>query len=139
MHAPQSDTWLLARAVQAEVVAPGMDVLNVCTGSGALAVLAARMGRRVLATDISWRAVLTARLNAARAGQRVRGPPPGPVPALGAAGPSTRCWPPPVRARQRCPSPAPRGGPGVGRRDGRYLVDRICARTPRCCGRAACC
>lgn len=72
VYAPQEDTYLLARALRAEGVGAGMDVLDVGTGSGALALLAARMGARVAATDTSWRAVATARINAARGGQRVR-------------------------------------------------------------------
>ncbi|WP_372499432.1 HemK2/MTQ2 family protein methyltransferase [Streptomyces sudanensis] len=42
------------------------------TGSGALALAAARRGARVTAVDRSWRAVITARLHAAVARQRVR-------------------------------------------------------------------
>ncbi|MFF2140370.1 HemK2/MTQ2 family protein methyltransferase [Streptomyces sp. NPDC058193] len=72
VYAPQADTHLLAQALQAEGITAGTDVLDVCTGSGALAVLAARMGAQVTATDISRRAVISARFNAARAGQRVR-------------------------------------------------------------------
>ncbi|WP_328886121.1 HemK2/MTQ2 family protein methyltransferase [Streptomyces sp. NBC_00316] len=72
VYAPQADTQLLARALHAEGITAGMDVLDVCTGSGALALLAARMGARVSATDISRRAVMTARMNAVRAGRRVR-------------------------------------------------------------------
>lgn len=68
VYAPQGDTHLLARALHAEEITAGMDVLDVCTRSGALALLAARSGARVSATDISWRAVLIARLNAARPG-----------------------------------------------------------------------
>jgi release factor glutamine methyltransferase len=71
VYAPQADTHLLARALRAEGVRAGMDVLDVGTGSGALALLAAGMGARVAATDISWRAVTTARINAVRAGHRV--------------------------------------------------------------------
>lgn len=71
VYAPQADTGLLAEALSREIVTPGTEVLDVGTGTGALAVLAAGMGARVEATDISWRAVLTARLNAARAGHRV--------------------------------------------------------------------
>ncbi|MFF1920626.1 HemK2/MTQ2 family protein methyltransferase [Streptomyces sp. NPDC058221] len=72
VYTPQADTHLLARALQAEEITEGMDVLDICTGSGALALLAARRGARVLATDVSWRAVMTARMNAVRAGHRVR-------------------------------------------------------------------
>ena len=71
VYAPQADTRLLARALRAEEVGAGTEVLDIGTGSGALAVLAARMGARVAATDISWRAVLTARINALRSRQRV--------------------------------------------------------------------
>ncbi|WNI14889.1 HemK2/MTQ2 family protein methyltransferase [Actinacidiphila sp. ITFR-21] len=72
VYAPQADTHLLAQALRDEGVTAGMDVLDVGTGSGALALLAARMGARVSATDISWRAVATARINAARVGTRIR-------------------------------------------------------------------
>ncbi|MFE7627839.1 HemK2/MTQ2 family protein methyltransferase [Streptomyces sp. NPDC057509] len=72
VYAPQADTHLLARALHAEDLTADMDVLDVCTGSGALALLAARSGAGVFAVDISRRAVMTARINAARAGHRVR-------------------------------------------------------------------
>lgn len=39
VYAPQADTQLLARALHAEGIMAGMDVLDVCTGSGALALL----------------------------------------------------------------------------------------------------
>jgi release factor glutamine methyltransferase len=49
----------------AERVPPSGSVLDLCTGSGVLAVLAAREHRaEVVAVDVSRRAVLTARLNA---------------------------------------------------------------------------
>jgi release factor glutamine methyltransferase len=131
VYAPQDDTRLLARALSAENITADTDVLDVCTGSGALAVQAARAGGRVAATDISWRAVLTARLNAARARQRVEvrlgdlsmpwfgrtfdlvlsNPPY--VPALNAR--------PPLRGRSRAWDAG---------RDGRHVVDRICAHAP---------
>jgi release factor glutamine methyltransferase len=66
VYRPQADTALLAGLLHREV-APGTDVLDIGTGSGALAVYAARLGGRVEAVDVSWRAVLTARINAARA------------------------------------------------------------------------
>ncbi|MFG2794239.1 50S ribosomal protein L11 methyltransferase, partial [Streptomyces sp. NPDC048419] len=72
VYAPQWDTGLLARALHREGVGSRTEVLDLGTGSGALAVQAARLGAQVTAVDISRRAVLTARLNALLAGQRVR-------------------------------------------------------------------
>ncbi len=69
---PISDTWLLADCLRREAGLTGGSVLDVCTGSGALAVAAARGGaRRVTAVDASRRAVLTARLNARLNGARI--------------------------------------------------------------------
>ena len=62
---PISDTWLLAERMRADPGLAGGEVLDVCTGSGALGVAAALAGaRRATAVDLSRRAVLTARLNA---------------------------------------------------------------------------
>ncbi|MDX6672079.1 MAG: release factor glutamine methyltransferase [Solirubrobacteraceae bacterium] len=67
---PISDTWLLARC--AARLTPGARVLELCTGSGAIAIDAARHGaRQVVAVDVSRRAVLTARFNARLNGVRV--------------------------------------------------------------------
>ncbi|MDN3293263.1 methyltransferase [Streptomyces ficellus] len=73
VYAPQEDTELLAEAVRSELCGVRRrtrpDVLDVGTGTGALAVLAAQCGAaRVTAVDVSWRAVLAARLNARRLG-----------------------------------------------------------------------
>jgi release factor glutamine methyltransferase len=69
---PRSDTWLLAAVLRRQPRLRGGAVLDVCTGSGALAVAAALAGARsVTAVDVSWRAVLTARLNARLNGVRV--------------------------------------------------------------------
>jgi release factor glutamine methyltransferase len=72
VYAPQEDTALLAGALSEEPLPPGADVLDVGTGSGALAIEAARRGTRVTAVDVSWRAVCTARMNAWMAGVPVR-------------------------------------------------------------------
>ncbi|WP_443068162.1 HemK2/MTQ2 family protein methyltransferase [Streptomyces sp. NBC_01280] len=64
VYAPQSETQILVRALCGENIGPTTGVLDLGTGSGALAVQAARTGDCVTAIDISWRAVWAARLNA---------------------------------------------------------------------------
>jgi release factor glutamine methyltransferase len=63
---------MLAEIVQEEVL-PGSAVLDLCTGSGAVAVAAALGGARdVTAIDVSRRAQMTVRVNAALNGVEVR-------------------------------------------------------------------
>jgi release factor glutamine methyltransferase len=70
---PPSDTWMLAKVLESEIAARDRpDVLDLCTGTGALALVAARAGASAVAVDISRRAVLNVRLNAALNGLRVR-------------------------------------------------------------------
>jgi release factor glutamine methyltransferase len=128
VYRPRSDTNLLVRALL-EAAHPLIDrtVLDLCAGSGALAIAAARRGARATAVDVSRRAVANIRVNArlngvavealqgdlweAVAGRRfdviVTNPPylpaPGTAPPVGAA----RAW-------------------DAGR-DGRALLDPICA------------
>ncbi|HEU4974403.1 MAG TPA: HemK2/MTQ2 family protein methyltransferase [Baekduia sp.] len=72
VFSPISDTWLLASALREQIVTARTSVLDVCTGSGALAVCAAKRGARsVTAVDVSRRAVLTAAINARLNGVRV--------------------------------------------------------------------
>jgi release factor glutamine methyltransferase len=62
---PHSDSWMLADQLLHERLQPSSRVLDLCTGSGMLAVLAAsRHGCEVTAIDVSRRAVLAARINA---------------------------------------------------------------------------
>ena len=69
---PHSDTWLLAAVLRRQPQLRGGAVLDVCTGSGAIAVAAALAGAgSVCAVDVSARAVLAARLNARLNGVRV--------------------------------------------------------------------
>lgn len=64
VYRPQEDTRLLADTVRRASV-PGLRVLDVGTGTGVLALVAARGGaRQVIAVDICGRAVFAARVNA---------------------------------------------------------------------------
>ncbi|HCA84481.1 MAG TPA: methyltransferase, partial [Streptomyces sp.] len=51
VYAPQDDTSLLSAALREEPLVPGARVLDLGTGTGALAVAAARRGARVTAVD----------------------------------------------------------------------------------------
>ena len=132
VYPAQGDTWLLTDALLAEALPPGARVLDVCTGSGALAVAAARLGAAdVTGVDISRRAVLSSWLNTRCRGLPVRilrGDLLGPVasevfdlvlanpPYVPAAsddlpsGGAARCW-------------------DAGT-DGRAVLDRLCAAVP---------
>ena len=68
---PISDTWLLADALDREGLPPGARVLDLCSGSGALAIRAARRAQAT-AVDVSLRAVATIRLNALLNGVKVK-------------------------------------------------------------------
>ncbi|TXS52873.1 HemK2/MTQ2 family protein methyltransferase [Streptomyces sp. t39] len=132
VYAPQADTRLLAEAVHRAPPRPGSDVLDLCTGSGALALVAAAYGARVTAVDLSEQAVAAARLNSARASLPVR------VVRGDLFEPVARCRfdlilcnPPYVPADSpRLPtsgrSVAWDAGP-----DGRAVLDRVCAGAPR--------
>jgi release factor glutamine methyltransferase len=66
VYRPQEDTWLLAETMRTvTTVRLGVKVLDVGTGTGVLAVTAARVGAgQVIAVDVSRRAVLAAWINA---------------------------------------------------------------------------
>ena len=69
---PRSDTWLLAAHLRRLTQVRG-EVVDVCTGSGAVAIAAAQASARsVTAVDVSRRALLTTRVNARLNGVRVR-------------------------------------------------------------------
>src|SRR5437763_4438341 len=68
---PPSDSYMLADQLRRERLGPGVSVLDLGTGSGHLAVVAALQGANAFAIDVSRRAVLSARLNARVNGVRV--------------------------------------------------------------------
>jgi release factor glutamine methyltransferase len=69
---PRSDTWMLIDAVRRQALPAGARVLDLCTGSGAVAVAAARRGASVTAVDVSRGALVSVRLNALLNGVHVR-------------------------------------------------------------------
>ncbi|EPH42949.1 hypothetical protein STRAU_3988 [Streptomyces aurantiacus JA 4570] len=130
VYAPQADTSLLARALHREGVS-GLDVLDVGTGSGALALYAAHLGAHVTALDVSRRAVWSTRLNARRARQQVTAVRGDLAKAL-----AHRRFdlvvsnPPYVPAPD--PAPPARGAARAwdAGRDGRLVLDRLCDAAP---------
>jgi release factor glutamine methyltransferase len=122
---------MLAQLVAEEGLAADADVLDVFTGTGALALAAAASGARtVTAIDLSRRALLTVRLNARRNRLRVRtlrGDMFAPVDGEGfdliVANPPY--YPGGDALPERGLARAWEGGP-----DGRVLVDRLCREGP---------
>ncbi|MEU9151308.1 HemK2/MTQ2 family protein methyltransferase [Streptomyces sp. NPDC048417] len=129
VYTPQHDTLLLAQALGREHIGAGAAVLDVGTGAGALALVAARRGARVTAVDRAYRAVLATRLNARLARLSVEvlhgdlfGPVVGRRFDLVVSNPPYVPTPEAVLRRHRA---AVAWDAGV---DGRLLLDRICRR-----------
>lgn len=131
VYAPQEDTDLLVGALHDEPLPSGADVLDVGTGSGALAIEAARRGTRVTAVDVSWRAVCTARLNAwlARRPVRIRH---GNLfaPVRGQSFDLILANPPYVPAPDTGRAPQGAARAWDAGHDGRLVLDRICREAP---------
>jgi release factor glutamine methyltransferase len=129
---PISDSTLLADVLRAETLPPTARVLDVCTGSGYLALTAALRGvEDVTAVDVSRRAVATVRLNARLNGVRVRALR-GSLfePVAGEAFDAIVSNPPYVPAPDDdLPARGRRRAWDAGR-DGRALLDRLCAEAP---------
>jgi release factor glutamine methyltransferase len=125
---PLSDSWMLARAL-CRNLRPGQRVLDLCTGSGAIAVAAARCGAGpVTAVDVSRRAVMTVRINARLNGVRVRALR-GDLfaPVAGERFDWIASNPPYMpAAADDLPTRGPQRALDAGT-DGRILLDRICA------------
>lgn len=131
VYPPSEDSMLLAEAVAGETLA-GARVLDLCTGSGVVAVSAMRAGAQdVVAVDVSRRAVLAARLNLWGSGGRStvrRGDLFSVVPDGGYD--LIVSNPPYVPSKD---DDLPTRGPARawdGGRDGRSVVDRICDEAP---------
>jgi release factor glutamine methyltransferase len=129
---PRSDTRLLAAVMQRQAQLRGGTALDVCTGSGFIAISAALAGARsVTAVDRSRRAVLSARLGARLSGVRVEGI----VGDLLDAVPGRRfdvitANPPYLPAEDDAlPERGPARHTEAGR-DGRILLDRLIAAAP---------
>ncbi|MFJ4880494.1 HemK2/MTQ2 family protein methyltransferase [Streptomyces sp. NPDC088745] len=131
VYAPQADTALLAAALRREALPAGARVLDVCTGTGALALAAARLGAEVTAVDVSRRAAFNARLNARLAGLPVR------VLRGDLLAPAAdRTYDLILNNPPYVPAPRP-GLPARGRArawdaglDGRLILDRMCREAP---------
>jgi release factor glutamine methyltransferase len=129
---PRPDSWMLARALRAERLPAGARVLDVCTGSGLLAVTAALGGAQATAVDLSRRAVLCADLNARLNGVHVRALR-GDLfaPVGGERFDAIVSNPPYLPAEDDVvPARGPRRAWDAGR-DGRAILDRLCAEAPR--------
>lgn len=133
VYRPQSDTALLIGALRQH--APRgqrrMRALELCTGSGAVAVALATLGHDVVAVDVARRAALTARINARLNGTRVEARSGDLLDAVtGETFDLIVANPPYV--------PAPTDEPPTGAArawdagfDGRSILDRICAEAPQ--------
>jgi release factor glutamine methyltransferase len=130
---PRSDSWMLTESLAGLSRRPGFEALDLCTGSGVVAIGAARLGGRVTAVDVSRRSVLTVRINALRNGvaRRVRAVRGDLFAAVdGRSFDVIASNPPYVPSRrdglpESGPSRAWEAGP-----DGRVVLDRICAEAP---------
>jgi release factor glutamine methyltransferase len=131
VYPPQGDTRLLMRALEQEGVRPGADVLDLGTGSGALALRAAQLGGRVTAVDIARRAVATARVNALLHHRRITVRRSDLLSAVG-----KRCYDLVLCNPPYVPTPGTKvPARGAARAwdagpDGRAVVDRVCDDTP---------
>jgi release factor glutamine methyltransferase len=123
---------MLIDVLREQTLPPRASVLDVCTGSGALAVAAGLRGaREVSAVDVSRRAVLTARLNGRLNGVRIR------ARRGDLFGPFARSRfdailsnPPYVPAKEDEETPRGLQRAWAAGPDGRIFLDRLCREAP---------
>lgn len=131
VYAPQADTRLLMAQLRREELGPGLRSLDLCTGTGVLAVVAALRGARATAVDISRAAVVSSRLNARLHGCRIRalrGDLDAPV--ARERFDLVTVNPPYVPSEDaEAPARGARRSWDAGS-DGRLLLDRVCVRAP---------
>src|SRR4051812_29290456 len=121
---------MLVDALRGQTLPPRASVLDLCTGSGVLAVAAALRGaREVTAVDVSRRAVLTARLNGRLNGVRVRGCRGDLFEPIGRARFDAIVSNPPYVPGCEPPESGLARAWEAGS-DGRAILDRICAEAP---------
>jgi release factor glutamine methyltransferase len=72
VHRPISDAWMLADAMRRELDGGRKRVLDLCTGTGVLAIAAAQEGAEATAVDLSRRALACVRANSLLNGVRVK-------------------------------------------------------------------
>jgi len=121
---------MLVDALRGQTLPPRASVLDLCTGSGVLAVAAALRGaREVTAVDLSRRAVMTARLNARLNGVRVRACRGDLFAPVGRAKFDAIVSNPPYVPGCEPPKSGLARAWEAGS-DGRALLDRICAEAP---------
>lgn len=128
---PQRDARLLAKVMIQNQWARGASVLDMFTGSGVLAITAAKEGAgEVMAVDLSRKALLTVKINAAVHSARVKTARSDMFSALGDRSFDLVLANPPY-----IPGPAEVPSRGIARAweggyDGRLLIDRLCQEAP---------
>ncbi len=128
---PRSDTRLLASCAR-DAIAPGAAVADICTGSGYVAVAAGLAGAgRVTAVDVSRRAAVAAWVNGGLNGVRVEARAGDLLRPLESERFDLIVSNPPYLPSETADLPA-RGQARAweGGRDGRTVIDRICAGAP---------
>jgi release factor glutamine methyltransferase len=130
VFSPRSDAYLLGTCLSREGLGPGRRVLDVGTGSGILAVMAAHAGAAVTAVDVSRRALLTAQINARLNRVRIRGRRGDLLePVRGERFDAIVSNPPYVPGPEKLPGAGPSRA-WEGGADGRVVLDRLCDEAP---------